>query len=243
MSTPTRGVAVVTGASGTIGRAITVSLATDLTVIGLDRTPGPGVRVVDVTDRQALSAVADEICREVGVPTVVVNNAGALTMGRFLDLSDDDWRGVFSVNVLGTFLVSQVFARHMVGHGPGRIVNISSVAGKVPLPDQAHYCASKAAVIMLTRCIALELADADISAYSVCPGAVDTALFRQCLDWTAQRDGRSAEEILPEWLGPSRIGRFVEPDEVAQVVRFLALGPSEALTGHAISVDGGIAPW
>jgi meso-butanediol dehydrogenase/(S,S)-butanediol dehydrogenase/diacetyl reductase len=242
MSDP-RGVAVVTGAAGTIGRAICEALEPSLTVVGLDRTPGEGVRAVDVTDRAALTEVAADICREVGVPTVVINNAGALTMGRFLDLTDADWHSVFSVNAFGTFLSSQVFARHMVGNGPGRIVNISSVAGKVPLPDQAHYCASKSAIMMLSRCIALELADSQIAAYSVCPGAVDTALFRDCLDWTAERDGRPAEELLAEWLAPSRLGRFVLPEEVAQVVRFLALGPSEALTGHAISVDGGVAPW
>jgi NAD(P)-dependent dehydrogenase (short-subunit alcohol dehydrogenase family) len=173
----------------------------------------------------------------------VVNNAGLLTMDRFLDLTDQDWHDVLNVNVFGTFLVSQVFARQMAETGGGRIINVASVGGKVPLPDQAHYCAAKAAVMMLTRCIALELADANIHAFSVCPGAVDTALFRGCLDWTAERDGRDPEALLREWLAPSKLGRFVLPEEVAQMIRYLALGPSAALTGHAISVDGGVAPF
>lgn len=237
-------VAVVTGAAGIIGRAIGHRLAQELQVVGIDRTAADAsfpILAADVTDRGAVEATARAIATDFGDVSVVVSNAGALTMNRFLDLSDDDWRTVLDVNAYGTFLVGQVFARAM--RSGGRIINIASVAAKVPLPDQAHYCASKAAVVMLSRVMALELASAGIRVFSICPGAVDTALFRACLTWTADRDKRSADELLDEWLSPSRLGRFVRPEEVAELVRYLALGPADPLTGHAISVDGGVAPW
>lgn len=243
-----RPAAVVTGAAGTIGRAIASSLLNDFTVIGLDRStataaPAFPFLLADVTERAAIEEIARLIEHEYGPVRLLVNNAGMLTMGRFLDLSDDDWKQVFGVNVFGTFIVSQVFARKMSATGGGRIVNVASIAAKTPLNDQAHYCASKAAVVMLTRVMALELADVGIRAFAVCPGAVDTALFRACLAWTAKRDRRDPDDLLQEWLQPSRVGRFVEPDEIAALVRYLAVGPTDALTGHAIFIDGGIASW
>ncbi|MHB8471175.1 MAG: SDR family NAD(P)-dependent oxidoreductase [Gaiellaceae bacterium] len=241
-----REVAVVTGAAGTIGTAICQALAHDFDIVGLDLADSadtfPILRT-DVSDRTSVEAAADEIARRYGTVRVLVNNAGTLTMNRFLDLTDDDWRSVFDVNAFGTFLVSQVFARSMSVSGGGRIVNVASVAAKIPLPDQAHYCASKAAVVMLTRVMALELAEAGIRVFSVCPGAVDTTLFRACLNWTAKRDGRDPEALLQEWLRPSRVGRFIEPKEIADLIGYLTTGPTDALTGHTFPVDGGISPW
>jgi meso-butanediol dehydrogenase/(S,S)-butanediol dehydrogenase/diacetyl reductase len=239
----TKQFAVVTGATGTIGRAIVAALSEDFQVVGIDRSSGPGIIAADIRDRAALERVASDITADGGQIGALVNNAGVLTMGSFFELAENDFDEVFSVNVTGTAVASQVFGKRMAERGSGRIVNISSSAGKVPLADQAHYCASKAAVIMLTRVMALELAAFGVQAYSVCPGAVDTALFRQCLDWTAERDGVDAEALLAGWLAPSRIGRFVEPEEIAGLVRYLTRGPAEAMTGHAISVDGGVAPW
>ncbi len=239
-------VAVVTGAAGTIGRAIGSTLAVDFTVVGLDRNlseaPFP-ILSADVVDRACIETAARTIAAEHGEVQLVVNNAGILTMNRFLDLTDDEWRRIFEVNVFGTFVVSQVFARQMSTSGGGRIINVASIAGKTPLPNQAHYCASKAAVMMLTRVMALELANAKVRVFSICPGPVDTDLFRACLTWTADREQRDPDDLLREWLQPSRIGRFVEPEEIAALVRYLASGPSDALTGHAISIDGGIAQW
>jgi len=239
-------VAVVTGAAGTIGRAIGNTLAVDFTVVGLDRNPSEApfpILAADVVDRAAIETAARTIAAEHGEVQLVVNNAGILTMNRFLDLTDDEWRRIFDVNVFGTFVVSQVFARQMSTGGGGRIINVASIAGKTPLPNQAHYCASKAAVMMLTRVMALELGHDKVRVFSICPGAVDTALFRACLTWTADREQRDPDDLLREWLPPSRIGRFVEPEEIAALVRYLASGPSDALTGHAISIDGGIAQW
>lgn len=240
------GLSVVTGAASGIGRAIADALANDFDVVGLDvkaAETGFPLLQVDVTRREDVERVASEIQERYGTVRVLVNSAGVLTMNRFLDLTDEDWRRVSDVNVYGVFLASQVFARLMVQGGGGRIVNIASVAGKIPLPDQAHYCASKAAVIMLTRAMAQELSPLGVFVYAVCPGAVDTALFRYCLTWSAGREGRDPEALLLEWLRPSRLGRMIEPAEVGGLVRFLSTGPTEALTGHALSIDGGVAPW
>lgn len=241
-----RPVAVVTGAASGIGRAIAEALALEFQVVGLDVKEATGdvpVLPVDVTRRADIERAAARIGQDYGRAAVLVNNAGVLTMNRFLDLPDEEWRRVFDVNVYGVYAVSQVFARLMADGRGGRIVNVASVAGKVPLADQAHYCASKAAVIMLTRVMAAELASAGIRAFAVCPGAVDTELFRYCLSWTAERDGRNRDELLREWLAPSRLGRLIEPSEVAALVRYLATGPVDAMTGHALSFDGGVAPW
>jgi meso-butanediol dehydrogenase / (S,S)-butanediol dehydrogenase / diacetyl reductase len=241
-----RAVAVVTGAASGIGRAIAGALASEFRVVGLDLKQAAGgvpVVPVDVTRRADIERAAVAIGQEYGPVAVLVNNAGLLTMNRFLDLTDEEWRRVFDVNVYGVYAVSQVFARLMAKGKGGRIVNVASLAGKIPLPDQAHYCASKAAVIMLTRVMAAELAPMGIRAFAVCPGAVDTEMFGYCLSWTAERDGRSRDELLREWLAPSRLGRLIEPAEVAGFVRYLATGPVDALTSHALSFDGGVAPW
>jgi len=239
-------VAVVTGAAAGLGCAIAKSLSSQFQVVGLDiREGSTGVRVLvtDVTRRSEVEAAAAVIEGDYGPVSVLVNNAGQLTMGRFMALTDEDWRRVFEVNVYGVYAVSQVFCRAMVERREGRIINVASVAGKIPLPDQAHYCASKAAVIMLTRVMALELASVGIRVFSVCPGAVDTEMFEYCLTWTADRDGINRDDLLREWLSSSRLGRIIKPSEVAEFIRYLATGPVEALTGHALSFDGGVAPW
>jgi NAD(P)-dependent dehydrogenase (short-subunit alcohol dehydrogenase family) len=240
-------VAVVTGASGGIGAAIAQALTPEYDVVGFDLRVRPSAFAmleVDVTDRASVTAAAATVDRDHGRVGLVVNAAGNLTMNRFLDLDDDEWHRVMEVNGYGTFLMSQVFARGMVQRGAGgRIVNVASIAGKTPLPDQAHYCTAKAGVIMLGRVMAMELAEHGVRVFTICPGAVDTELFRQCLNWSAEREGRDAEELLAQWLAPSRLGRFVTAEEISQIVRFLALGPTEAMTGHALSVDGGIAPF
>jgi len=240
------GVAVVSGAASGIGLAVARALRSDFDVVGIDLKGGEDdwpLLQVDVTDRWAVEHAATEILNQFGPVRVLVNNAGVLTMNRFLDLTDEDWQAVFRVNVYGVFLVSQVFGRLMANQGGGRIINVASLAGKAPFPDQAHYCAAKAAVIMLSRVMALELASMGISVFAVCPGAVDTNLFRYCLEWTAARDGRDPEVVLAEWLGGSGADRLIQPEEVAALVRFLLTGPTEAMTGDAISIDGGRAQW
>ncbi len=239
-------VAVVSGAASGIGAAVAQALSSDFQVVGLDLRDGPGdwpMLRVDVTDRTAVEEAAGLIEDQYGAVRALVNNAGALTMNRFLDLTDEDWRRVFDVNVYGVYLLSQVFARGMAERGGGRIVNVASVAGKVPLPDQSHYCASKAAVIMLTRSMSQELSPVGIGVFAVCPGAVDTDMFLYCLEWTANRDGRDPEDVLAEWLQGSGTGRLIQPEEVAVLVRFLLTGPTQAMTGDAISIDGGRAQW
>lgn len=241
-----RRLALVSGAASGIGAAIAQALLEDFEVVGFDLREGAAdfrLVQVDVTRRQDVEKAVRDATDQYGPARLLVNNAGILTMNRFLDLGDNEWRTVFDVNVYGVYLLGQVVARTMAQAGGGRIINIASVAGKAPLQDQAHYCASKAAVIMLTRVMALELARADIRVFAVCPGAVDTDMFRQCLSWTAARDGREEKHVLQEWLAPSRLGRLIEPQEVASLVRFLATGPVDAMTGHAVSFDGGVAQW
>jgi 3-oxoacyl-[acyl-carrier protein] reductase len=176
--------------------------------------------------------------------SVLVNNAGVLRMSAALESSADEWLDVFGVNVEGLMTMSRLAARSMIERGSGgRIINVSSVAAKVGLADQAHYAASKAAVLNLSRTLAKEWAVHGIGVLAVCPGAVDTDLFRQCLTWSAQRYGREPEALLQEWLKDSLVGRLITPEEVGSLIAYLATPAAAAITGCSVNIDGGVSPY
>jgi NAD(P)-dependent dehydrogenase (short-subunit alcohol dehydrogenase family) len=252
-------VVAVTGAAGGIGEGIArvrleegarVSLwdlSAERTAAVAARVDGSGRRTlavaVDVTDEDAVRAAVQATVDRFGALDGLVNNAGTITMNAAWDAGADEWRRHLEVNVTGSFVCAQAVGRQMKGSGGGRIVNVSSNAGKVGYPNMAAYNASKAAVISLTRSLATEWADDGINVNAVCPGGVDTPMLAQVAAWLSPRLGTPAEELL-QGMGASGLGgRRIHPEEVGRVIAFLLSDDAVIIRGQSISVDGGDTPY
>jgi len=162
---------------------------------------------------------------------VLVNNAGILRMAPLLEITIDDWDATFDVNVRSMLVTTQVAATTMIQQGTGgSIVNMASMGGKVGSPRQAHYAASKAAVIGFTRVAAMELGEHDIRVNCICPGYVLTEMG------AATR----TPEMVAAWAAQSPLGRCADPDDVASMAVFLASDDARYCTGEAMNVAGGM---
>jgi NAD(P)-dependent dehydrogenase (short-subunit alcohol dehydrogenase family) len=171
---------------------------------------------------------------------VLVNNAGVASMGSCIDLTDDQWDLVMDVNVRGVFLCTQAVLPHMLDRGSGAIVNTGSEAGLQPHPLVTHYCAAKAAAIMFTRAVALEVAPA-VRVNAVCPGTVNTDMMAQNYASETALTGASREEIEQGLINDTPMGRLQTPRDIANAVLFLASDDASEITGHALNVSGGFA--
>jgi len=185
----------------------------------------------DLSDADDAVRVTRAAIDHLGGIDVLVNNAGILRFSPLLDITVDDWDMTFDVNVRAMLLTTQVAARHMIdqGHG-GTIVNMASMGGKVGSPNQAHYAASKAAVISLTRVSAMELGAHGITVNCICPGYVLTEMGA---------DTRTPEKVA-EWSSKSPLGRLAQPCDVANMALFLASAEASYCTGQALNVTGGM---
>lgn len=195
---------------------------------------GQGIRCVglaaDVRDPEQVRRLVDRVVEELGVPDVAVANAGVYPNTPFLDVSEDELDRVLDTNVKGVFLTCQEVARAMVAADrPGRLVTVSSGAANTAIWGWSHYCASKAAVVMLTRAIALELGEHGIRVNAVLPGYVDVPEGGAPLDPAYKEAARRA----------SPLGRPAEPADIARAVLLLASPLADFVTGAALSVDGG----
>ena len=191
---------------------------------------------VDLTDPDAVDKAVDRTADEIGDIDILVNCVGICPNTAVLDISDEEWRKVFDVNVNAMFWTSRAFARRMVKTGSGSIVNIGSDSGFIvdkPQP-QAHYNASKAAVHMLTKSLAVELAEHKVRVNAVAPGYVLTEMTKL---------GLSKTEWSDVWHEMTPMKRFAEPHEIANVVLFLASDAASYMTGAVVSVDGGYTCW
>jgi NAD(P)-dependent dehydrogenase (short-subunit alcohol dehydrogenase family) len=232
-SQPLRGrTAVVTGASRGIGRAIALRLAGAGADVALwaremaalaevaEEVAALGVRVqataCDVADPAAVRVAAERVRQGLAPVTLVVNNAGAVLRKPTDDITDDEWRHVQAVNVDGTFYVTRAFLPELT-RASGRVINISSIAGREGTALLAAYCAAKHAVVGLTRALAEELRAAKVSVNAICPGSVDTVMLR------AGMPGASPD---------------MSPDDIARTALFLAHEAPQALTGACIDVYG-----
>lgn len=247
-------VALITGAARGIGRAIALRYAgegcnlalSDLDLAGADETAALcreagqayGVRTVttrtDVTKRAEVESMIDTCVATLGGLDIVVNNAGIFNNAAFELMTDDQWHTMMNVNLHSVFYVSQVAVRHwLAAQKPGVFVNLASVSATVAFTESSHYCTAKAAVEMLTRCIAMELGPMGIRANSMAPGIIATEMTRPAL---------SAPELAADWMRriPSR--RYGTPEDVADLALFLASDESRYINGEMIYVDGG-ATW
>lgn len=170
---------------------------------------------------------------------VLVNNAGVITMNETVDVSVDDWDLIMDVNAKGVFLATRAVLPGMLERGKGNIVNIASQAGKRGYRLFAHYCASKAAVIVFSKGVALEVAPT-VRVNCVCPGIVNTEMMDREYVWEEEMTGESKDSIRARWMSGIPMGRFQEPEQIARVAMFLASEDASEMTGQAINVTGGM---
>ena len=188
--------------------------------------------VVNVTDPAGLDAAAAAVIAAHGKVTVLVNSAGIARLHSALDVSDEDWRLVMDVNVNGTFWASRAFGRYMVERREGSIVNLGSMSGLIINRPQfaASYMASKGAVHMLTKALAVEWVDSGVRVNAVAPGYVGTEMTLKM---------RERPELFNVWMDMTPMKRCGEPSEIASAILFLASPASSYVTGSILSVDGG----
>ena len=225
---------LVTGGSRGIGLAIATAFqeAGDQVAVTYNTSPPPegflGVKC-DITDQEQVDAAFDTIAEQHGPVEVLVANAGITRDTLLLRMSDDDWDAVLQTNLTGSFRVARRAAKGMLRLRKGRIVFISSVVGLLGSPGQVNYAASKSGLIGMARSIARELGSRGITANVVAPGFVET-------DMTAVLP----EETQKQYLSQIPLGRFGEPAEIANAVRWLSSEEAGYITGAVIPVDGGI---
>jgi 2-hydroxycyclohexanecarboxyl-CoA dehydrogenase len=235
-------IAIVTGGGQGIGRAIAEKLAaegatvvvTDLVGQNASQTadglPGAVAIGVDVTDRQAVQAMADQVVQLLGRIDVLVNNAGWDKASPFVDSEPGDWDRAIAVNLYGVLHTCKAVLPIMAAQGSGAVVNLGSDAGRVGSSGEAVYSAAKGGVIAFTKSLAREMARHQVRVNCVCPGPTDTALF-------ASFAGPKLREALTKAIPFRRLG---QPADVANVVAFLASDEASFVTGQTVSVSGGL---
>ncbi len=238
-------VAIVTGASRGIGRAISTALARQGALVVLTDVLAEAVEqaaaeiaadgaktdfgVLNVGDAESAQAVIGRTLERHGRVDVLVNNAG-ITRDQLVPLMKrDEWDAVLGVNLTGAFLCTQAVLRPMRKQRWGRIVSISSVVGQMGNAGQANYAASKAGLIGFSKALAREVAGRGITVNVVAPGLIDTDMTRAL-----------AEDVQREWLSKVPLGRFGTPDDVAAAVCFLATDEASYVTGQVLAVNGGM---
>jgi len=246
--------ALVTGAGAGIGRAIALALADAGARVAVTDMKGPAARAVadeighaaipaeiDVTDAASISAGFDAAIAAFGGVDIVCANAGISRMKHFLDVTEADWALTMDVNAKGVFLTDQEAVRRFLAAGTkGIIVNTASLAGKVGDAVLVDYTASKFAVVGLTQAIAKSVAAHGIRVNAVCPGFVRTAMQEREVVWEAELRGLTPEAVRQGYVAMTPLGRIEEPEDVADVVLFLASDAARFMTGQAVNVTGGV---
>jgi 3-oxoacyl-[acyl-carrier protein] reductase len=233
--------AVITGGARGIGYGIAERFVAEGATVALvdlraedvkaaAETLGGAAVVADLAEADQARASIDEAADALGGLDVLVNNAGILHLAPLLEIDVADWDRTFDINVRSMLLTIQAAVPHLRSAGAGKIVNMASMGGKLGAPGQAHYCASKAAVIELTRVAAMELGPLGITVNCICPGYVLTEMGAAT---------RTAE-MVATWTAKSPLGRLGTPQDVAAMALFLASADGDYCTGQAMNVTGGM---
>ena len=239
--------AIVTGARRGIGRAIALALAKEganvtvgdisqedcqKVVDEIEKMGRKGLAVkCDVTATPEVEDMVSKTVAKFGKVDILVNDAGIIAFKPFLELTDEEWDSIISVNLKGQFLCARAAAREMIKNKWGRIINIASISSGgcgIAFPLIAHYTASKGGVMALTEALALELTSQGINVNAICPGAIDTNMVQSI------KDSGQLEQVL------ARVpkGRLGKPEEIGSLAAFLASEEADYISGSAIVIDG-----
>jgi meso-butanediol dehydrogenase/(S,S)-butanediol dehydrogenase/diacetyl reductase len=251
-------VALVTGAAKGIGRAIALRLAQEGADVAIADVDEAGARAVaqearssgrrtlairaDVARRDDAEAMVARTSAELGGIDIAVANAGIIAVTPLLEMAEPDWDRLFAVNVKGVWLTATAAARRMIQQGRGgRLILASSRAGKTPsrLHPTGAYATSKHAVIGLTRALAFELAKHQITVNAYCPGIVDTEMLESIDRAVSERRGTPRGTYKAEGVEQIPLGRIEQPEDVANLVAWLASGEAAYMTGQAVNIEGG----
>jgi len=249
-------VAIVTGAGRGIGRATALELArmgADIVVAELDRANAEGtaselrglgrralVVQTDVTSRDDLRAMVEQTRAEFGRIDTLVNNAGIYRAATTLEVTEEHWDAIMNINAKAVFFATQAVLPTMIAQKRGVIVSLASMAGKIGSRANLPYNASKAAVISMTKSLALAHAADGIRVNCVCPGFVETDMWTSVAREQGALLNQSPEEFTRRRVHQIPLGRMEQPGDVANVIGFLVSPRSDYMTGQALSVDGGL---
>lgn len=239
-------VAIVTGAASGIGLRIGLDLQSGgYTVVSLDIKKPEGENGIhyincDLSKAEQVKSSYDEVRGKFGRTSVLVNNSGLQFMAPFEEFPLEKWRLLTDVMLTGTFLCSQEAFKDMKEIGGGRIVNISSVHGKLASPFKAAYVAAKHGVLGLSKVIALEGAPYKITSNTICPGFVDTPLMRKQVASQSELNQISEEEVIQKvFLKDQAVKSLTSPVQVSAMVQFLISDKASTITGEAFNISGG----
>ena len=246
-------VSVITGSGKGIGKATALLFSKEGAKVALADVDKAGEDVVNQIERIGGTSIfvetdisvsedcyhlMEETIREFGRIDILVNNAGIFQKGDIVSTSEENWKSVFAVNVHGCFNCSRYAAVHMIKQKFGNIVNVASAGGIAAIRNQMGYSASKAAMIMMSKSMAVDLACYNIRVNSVCPGSVETPLLKGIINTTPDpiKTRKSIERLRPA-------SRIAQPEEIASAILFLASDESSYATGSSLVIDGGMTAW
>lgn len=242
---------MVTGAGGGSGKAIAEKFLKEGAIVLAADLQAPQWReadiqfypaAMDVSDEEAVEKTITNFCKKNEAIDILVNNAGIAPSMPLTEFDLSTWRKIFSVNADGTFLCTRAVVRRMLDTGvsEGRIINIASIAGKNGFANSCGYCASKAAVIGFTRSLALELGEYSITVNAICPGSVATPMIENVIDSICAETGKDRTEVRLMMESGIPMKRFQEPEDVANLVCFLASDAAKNINGETMNLDGGV---